>query len=221
MSGGRLFQRIREIRGINYGDYAYIEYFPRGGNVMEPPPNVARSSQAFQIWIRPAEPPQAAFTLRLAVYELNKLVKDGIPQEDFDRTKEFLSKYVNVLTKTKRAELAYAIDSLYYGIPNYNTYVKNALPKLTRDQVNAAIRKHLRADRLQIVAVTRQCRGSEAADRWRRSVHDRVQFAQARRDSGRRQDRRGLRHWLAAGGHRDRAGGEDFRITGGERDSWV
>ena len=28
MSGGRLFQRIREIRGINYGDYAYIEYFP-------------------------------------------------------------------------------------------------------------------------------------------------------------------------------------------------
>jgi zinc protease len=153
-SGGRLFQRIREIRGINYGDYDYIEYFPRGGNLLEPPPNVARSSQAFQIWIRPAEPPQAAFTLRLAVFELNKLVKDGIPQEDFDRTKEFLSKFVNVLTKTKRAELAYAIDSLYYGIPNYNAYIKDALTKVTREQVNAAIRKHLRADRLQIVAVT-------------------------------------------------------------------
>ncbi len=154
MSGGRLYQRIREIRGINYGDYAYIEYFPRGGNLMEPPPNVARSSQAFQIWIRPAEPPQAAFTLRLAVYELNKLVKEGIPQEDFDRTREFLSKFVNVLTKTKRAELAYAIDSLYYGIPNYNAYIKDALAKLTREQVNAAIRKHLRADRLEIVAVS-------------------------------------------------------------------
>ncbi len=153
-SGGRLFQRIRGIRGINYGDYAYIEYFPRGEQLMEPPPNVARSSQAFQIWIRPAEPPQAAFTLRLAVYELNKLVKDGIPQEDFERTREFLSKYVNVLTKTKRAELAYAIDSLYYGIPNYNTYVKNALARLTREQVNTAIRKHLRADRLEIVAVS-------------------------------------------------------------------
>ena len=101
-SGGRLFQRIRGIRGINYGDYAYIEYFPRGGQVLEPPPNVARASQAFQIWIRPAEPPQAAFALRLAVYELNKLVKDGIPQEDFERTREFLGKFVNVLTKTKR-----------------------------------------------------------------------------------------------------------------------
>jgi zinc protease len=151
---GRLFERIREIRGINYGDYAYIEYFPRGGQLLEPPPNLARSSQAFQIWIRPAEPPQAAFTLRLASYELNKLIKEGISQADFDRTKEFLAKYVNVLTKTKRAELGYAIDSLYYGIPNYNAYIKEALAKLTREQVNAAIRKHIRADRLQIVAVS-------------------------------------------------------------------
>lgn len=154
LSGGRLFQRIREVRGINYGDYAYIEYFPHGGNLMEPQANLARRSQIFQIWLRPAEPPQAAFALRLAVYELTKLVKDGISQEDFDRTKEFVSKYVNVLTKTKRAELGYAIDSLYYGIPDYNNYVKNAVAKLTRDQVNAAIRKHLRADRLQIVAVS-------------------------------------------------------------------
>ena len=30
MSGGRLYQRMRELRGLNYGDYAYIEYFPRG-----------------------------------------------------------------------------------------------------------------------------------------------------------------------------------------------
>ena len=154
MSTGRLYQRIREVRGINYGDYAYIEYFPRGGNLMEPPTNIARRSQIFQIWIRPAEPPQAAFALRLAVYELNKLVQDGISQADFDRTKEFLGKYVNVLTKTKRAELGYAIDSLYYGTPAYTDYIKKALSTLTRDQVNAAIRRHLRADRLQIVAVS-------------------------------------------------------------------
>jgi zinc protease len=126
---------------------------------MEPPPNVARRSQIFQIWIRPAEPPQAAFALRLAVYELDTLVKDGISQADFDRTKEFLTKYVNVLTKTKRAELGYAIDSLYYGIPDYNSYIKNAVAKVTREQVNAAIRKHLRADRLQIVAVSANAEG--------------------------------------------------------------
>jgi hypothetical protein len=58
MSGGRLFQRIREIRGINYGDYAYIEYFPRGMFLMDPSPNLARRGQIFQIWIRPVEPPR-------------------------------------------------------------------------------------------------------------------------------------------------------------------
>jgi zinc protease len=154
LSNGRLFQRIREVRGINYGDYAYVEYFPNGGFLMEPSPNLARRSQIFQIWVRPAEPPQAAFALRLAVYELNKLVRDGLSQEDFETTRDFVSKYVNVLTKTKRAELGYAIDSLFYGIPDYNSYIKNAVAKLTRDQVNAAIRRHLRADRLQIVAVS-------------------------------------------------------------------
>src|SRR5262249_36587386 len=30
VSGGRLFDRMRDLRGLNYGDYAYIEYFPRG-----------------------------------------------------------------------------------------------------------------------------------------------------------------------------------------------
>jgi len=153
-SAGRLFQRIREIRGINYGDYAYIEYFPRGMFLMEPSPNLARRSQIFQIWIRPVEPPAAAFTLRLAFFELDKLIKNGMSAADFNRTKEFLSKYVNVLTKTKNAELGYAIDSLYYGIPDYNSYIKNGIAKLTLEQVNAAIRKHLRAGRIQIVAVS-------------------------------------------------------------------
>ncbi|MEL6617148.1 MAG: insulinase family protein, partial [Bacteroidota bacterium] len=29
-SSAHLFQRIREVRGMNYGDYAYIEYYPGG-----------------------------------------------------------------------------------------------------------------------------------------------------------------------------------------------
>ena len=49
----------------------------------------------------------------------------------------------------------YAIDSAYYHIPDYNTYIKERLAKLTVADVNRAIRKHLRTDKLQIVAVTR------------------------------------------------------------------
>jgi zinc protease len=155
MSGGVLYDRIREQRGLNYGDYAYIEYFPRGMFRFEPSPNLVRRSQIFQIWIRPVEPPNAKFALRLALYELEKLVKEGIPAEDFERTRSFLVKYANVLTRTKSAELGYAIDSMFYSIPNYNQYLKTGLAKLTREQVNAAIRKYLdRPDGRVIVAVS-------------------------------------------------------------------
>jgi zinc protease len=64
-------------------------------------------------------------------------------------------KNVNVLMKSKRAELGYAIDSMAYGIPPYDKYVKTAVAKLTREDVNKAIRRYLRTDRLQIVAVAK------------------------------------------------------------------
>jgi zinc protease len=146
MSSGVLFDRMREKRGLNYGDYAYVEYFPRGMYLMEPQPNLARQQQIFQVWIRPVEPPTAKF---------DKLNKNGLTQESFDRAREFLSKYVNVLTRTKRAELGYAIDSLYYGIPSYNDYLKSQLAKLTLADVNRVIKQYVRTDRLVIAAVTR------------------------------------------------------------------
>ena len=162
-SGGRLFGRMRELRGLNYGDYAYIEYFPRGMFSFEPSPNIARHQQIFQIWIRPVEQPNAVFALRLALFELNNLVKNGIPLADFEKTRSFLSKYVNILTKTKSAELGYAIDSEYYGIPNYNEYIKAKLAKLTLVDVNAAIRRHMRTDNIQIVGVAKDTDAISAA----------------------------------------------------------
>ena len=77
------------------------------------------------------EPPTAEFALRLALFELDKLIKKGLTRRAFERARDFLAKYVNVLTRTKRAELGYAIDSLYYGIPPYNEYLKSPLAKLT------------------------------------------------------------------------------------------
>lgn len=155
MSSGVLYDRMRDKRGLNYGDYSYIEYFPRGMFLMEPPPNLARRYQIFQIWIRPVEPPTAKFALRLALFELDKLHKNGLTQENFEGAREFLGKYVNLLTRTKRAELGYAIDSVYYGMNPYNQHLKAALAKLTLDQVNRAIKRHLRTDRLIVAAVSR------------------------------------------------------------------
>jgi zinc protease len=155
MSSGVLYDSMREKRGLNYGDYAYIEYFPRGMFLMEPSPNLARRQQIFQIWIRPVEPPTAKFALRLALYELDHLIQNGIPQDSFERTRDFLNKYVNVLTRTKRAELGYAIDSVFYQIDSYNQRLKTALARLTRDDVNRVIKRYLRTNRLVIAAVSR------------------------------------------------------------------
>ena len=154
-SNSYLYKRLREIRGLNYGDYAYIEYFPRGMFQFQPDPNLDRKQQIFQIWIRPVEPKNGLFALRAALYELDKLVRNGMSQEDFEATRRFLTKNVNALTKTQDAQLGYSIDSKYYGIPTFTDYVRDQLAKLKLEDVNRAIKKHLQSENVKIEVVTK------------------------------------------------------------------
>ena len=160
---GRLFQRIREVRGMNYGDYAYIEYFPRGMFQFQPDPNLGRRQQIFHMWIRPVEPQNGMFALRIALFELDKLVREGMSEEAFESTRLFLSKYVNLVTQTQSEQLGYALDSEYYGISDFNGFLKDALAKLTLEQVNQAVRKHLRSSDLDIVVITKDAEGFKKA----------------------------------------------------------
>ena len=146
---------MREARGLNYGDYAYVEYFPRGMFVMAPEPNLGRQQQIFQIWIRPVEPQNGLFTLRAALYEYDKLLRDGLSSDAFEITREFLSKYSNVLTQTQDDRLGYALDSRYYGIPDFNSYMREQLSRLTLDDVNRAIQRHLKSNTMRVVIVTK------------------------------------------------------------------
>ena len=52
---GRLMIRMREVRGLNYGDYSYIEHFVQDGGSTFPLTNFTRSQQYFSIWIRPVQ----------------------------------------------------------------------------------------------------------------------------------------------------------------------
>jgi zinc protease len=154
-SNGHLYHELREVRGLNYGDYAYIEYFPQGGAQLTPPPNVARQQQVFQIWIRPVEPQNGLFALRAALYEYDRFIRDGLTAEQFEETRSFLTKYSSVLTQTQSSLLGYALDSRYYGMADYGIYMKTELAKLTVDEVNRAIRRHLKSDELRVVIVTK------------------------------------------------------------------
>jgi zinc protease len=153
-SNGQLYNRIREVRGMNYGDYAYIEAFPRGMYQFFPDPNRGRRAQLFEVWLRPLQPEQAVFGLKLALFELRKFVEDGISTADFEATREYLSKNVFVLTKTQDQQLGYALDSDWYGTPEFVEYIRDELANLTVGRVNAAIREHIRADNLHIVIIS-------------------------------------------------------------------
>ena len=163
MTTGRLFQRIREVRGFNYGDYAYIEAFPGGMFGFFPDPNRARQRQIFEIWIRPVVPPNAQMALRLAVFELNKFVQSGLTRDEFEATRDYLMKNVYVMTARQDQQLGYALDSQWYGIGDYTSYMRDRLAKLTLDDVNAAIKRHLSAERLSIVIVTKDAAGLKRA----------------------------------------------------------
>ena len=162
-SNSYLYQRLREIRGLNYGDYAYIEYFPRGMFQFQPDPNLGRQQQIFQIWIRPVEPQNGHFALRAALYEYDKLVREGMSQATFEATRDFLLKNVNVLTATQDAQLGYALDSRYYKIPDFNSYMRDRLSRLTLADVNGAIQRYLKSDRMRIVMVTKDAEGLRTA----------------------------------------------------------
>ena len=155
-SNSYLYQRMRELRGLNYGDYAYVEYFPRGMFLTRPEPNLGRQRQIFQIWIRPVEPENGHFALRIAMYELKKLVEEGLSAEDFDNTRRFLKKYVAVLATTPSLQLGYSLDGKFYDTGKFVPWVREQLAGLSLEQVNQAIKAHLSWEDIKMVVVTKE-----------------------------------------------------------------
>lgn len=156
-SSSHLYQVIRESRGLNYGDYSYIEHFPNGGQRQMPPVNVARQQQIFEIWIRPVPNETKHFSLRAAVRELQKLVDKGMTEEDFELTKNFLSKYVLHYAPNTQTRLGYAVDDKFYGIEEgHLNKFRKMLNELTLEDVNSAIKKHLQYQNIKIAVVTNE-----------------------------------------------------------------
>ena len=167
-NNSHLYERIREVRGMNYGDYAYIEYFPRGMFQFQPDPNLYRRQQIFQVWIRPLTGNnEAHFATRVAMFELDKLIRDGMSAEEFEATRDFLDKFVAQWVSAQPAILGYAIDSEFYGIPEFAAYVRAGLKTLTVEDVNRVIRAQLNTENVKFVFIT-----PDAADLKARLVSD-------------------------------------------------
>lgn len=152
---GRLMQKMRGDRGLNYGDYAYTEHFEQDGWSRFPLPNLARHHQYFSIWLRPVLPQKAQFAIRMAVREFEDFIQHGMTEADFTRIRDFASQYYALFLQTESRRLGYTIDDHFYGMDQaWLERVRAAWQRMTVADVNAAIQRHLDASHLQIAVVT-------------------------------------------------------------------
>lgn len=170
MSGGVLFNTLREARGLNYGDYSYVENFIQGTGRFARP-NIPRRQQFFSIWIRPVAHQNALFSLKTAIKELRNLVENGLSEEDFELSRQFVLNYSKQWTQTMSRRLGYQMDSefydtqrlisemgtdfekklpLEYEVKNFIENIDEKLRTLTVDDVNEAIKRYLQFENLKV-----------------------------------------------------------------------
>lgn len=150
---GVLMNRLRGDRGLNYGDYAYIENFIQDGWSTFPHPNLPRRQQHFELWLRPVPPQNALFALRGAIWYTRKLIHDGIPQEGFESTRRFLLGYADLWTQDVSRRLGYAIDAKVIGKDLVHE-LKARLPAMKKADVDRVIRKYFQLDNFAVAIVS-------------------------------------------------------------------
>lgn len=169
-SYGKLYDKIRTTRSMNYGDYSYIEWYDQGGSFQLPNPGVPRTSNYFALWIRPVQIAEglkqqyaelkdinvghAHFALRLAIREVDNLIKNGMTQEEFELTRKFLRSYMKLYIQTEEKQLGFLMDSRFYGRQNYIEEMDQLLANLTVEDVNRAVKKYWDTQNMFITIVT-------------------------------------------------------------------
>jgi zinc protease len=168
-SYSKLYKLIRQTRSMNYGDYSYIEWYDNGGGNMLPPSGTPRSSNYFSIWIRPVQIAKqlrsqyeelkdltighAHFAFRLALKEIDRLIKDGLTNEEFETTRTFLQSYSKLYAQTPSEQLGYLLDSKFYGRTDWLKELDDLLSDLTLEDVNNAIRRYWQIENMYVTII--------------------------------------------------------------------
>lgn len=192
-SYGVLYEKLRTIRSMNYGDYSYIEWYHDGGGNMLPSSGVPRRSNYFSIWIRPVQIAKqlikqypelsgtkighAHFATRLAIREVDKLVKNGMTLDDFEETRQFLLSYVKLYVQKPVEQLGYLMDSRFYGRKDYINELINLLKRLKVQDVNKAIKKYWQVKNMYIVIVTDKDEAEELAESFRKNLYSPMSYS--------------------------------------------
>jgi zinc protease len=155
-SAGVLYNRLREARGLNYGDYAYSEYFEQDGWTRFTLPNEARREQMVSIWLRPVKPANGAFALRGALHYWRKYVEEGVSEPEIARFRTFLSRYTSVEEQTESRRLGFALDDKTYRLTTpYSERMRNAWSALDAKKLAAVVKRDLATPDMTIAIVVK------------------------------------------------------------------
>ena len=160
---GVLMNEMRGKRGLNYGDYAYVESFVQAGWSRNARTNISRRRQHFEIWIRPVDPKDAVFSIRLAAALFRRLTTEPVTVEALDQIRTFLEGYTRLWELTPSRKVGHAIDDHFYGVDRWLEQYRGALKGLDAPAVNAAIQAHLAGKPLKIAIVAPDAEALKAA----------------------------------------------------------
>ncbi len=194
-SYSHLYEKIRAERSMNYGDYSYIEWYENGGSNMLPVSGVPRSSNYFAMWLRPVQTAKglkgqyselnnievghAHFAIRMALHEMDELIKNGMSKEDFEATRTFLRSYMKLYVQSTSEQLGYLMDSRFYGRKDYIKEMDKLLANLTVDQVNAAVKKYWQVKNMYAVIVTDKSEADQLAKNLKANTPSPMSYSNA------------------------------------------
>ena len=113
------------------------------------------------------KPENDLFTLKAAVFELERLIEGGLTQQEFELTRDFLIGYSKLWARRLSDRLGFHMDSRFSGTPYFIDQIEVRLRGMHAQQVNRAIRKHLQTADFAAVIIT-----GDAKDVARRLADD-------------------------------------------------
>ncbi len=150
---GRLQREMRSTRGLNYGNYAYLEHFTQDGWFRYPRLNLWRQVPYFSIWIRPVQPANGLFALRQAIWELRHLIDEGLTQQEFETTRDHLRNVSLLWKQTLMRRLAIAMEDAHLGRGDMIEELAESLDGMTLADANAALERRVTGENLKAVLV--------------------------------------------------------------------
>ena len=88
--------------------------------------------------------------------DLEAIMAGSLTEDEFKEAQQFLDKFVLHLAPSTTERLGYAMDDRFYGINGSHLEdFRHMISQLTLADVNAAIKRHLQCENLDIVLVTK------------------------------------------------------------------